>query len=64
MDEFLSQHGLAIAYFMGGLVSGGIGGSLLTLRVTRTNRSGRDITDQSSARAGGDIVGGNKNTRG
>lgn len=47
---------------IGGFVAGAIGGSLVTLRVTRSNRvagSGR-VVDQSSSRVGGDQVGGNK----
>lgn len=48
--------------FLGGLVAGGIGGALLTLKFTknmRTNGSGTTV-DQSKANAGGDIVGRDK----
>lgn len=50
--------------FLGGLLSGGVAGSLLTLHFTRQNSASGNGTavDQSSARAGGDIVGGNKTT--
>jgi hypothetical protein len=60
--DFLSNHLSEILSFLGGLVSGGTAGSLITFRVTRQLRlsgSGR-ITYQSHARAGGDIVGGDK----
>ena len=42
----------------------GVGGSLLTLKLTHSNRaaSGSRIIDQSGAKAGGDNVGGNKIT--
>ncbi len=48
--------------FIGGLVAGGIGGALLTLKFTknqRTNGSGMTV-DQSRSKAGGDIVGRDK----
>lgn len=48
--------------FLGGLISGLVGGSLLTLQLTKTvraNNSGNAV-DQSNARAGGDIVGRDK----
>jgi len=48
--------------FIGGLVAGGIGGALLTLKLTkniRTQGSGNAV-DQSRAEAGGDIVGRDK----
>ena len=46
-------------------LAGLIGGSLLTLKFTNRNiaSGGSKITDQSSAKAGGDIVGGDKKTR-
>jgi len=55
--EYLSE----IVSFVAGL----IGGSLLTLKFTRKNTAahGSTITDQSNARADGDIVGGNKTTK-
>jgi hypothetical protein len=55
--EYLSE----IASFIVGL----IGGSLLTLKFTRKNTAseGSTITDQSNARADGDIVGGSKTTK-
>ncbi len=48
--------------FVGGLIAGGIGGALLTLKFTknqRTNGSGTTV-DQSKSTAGGDIVGRDK----
>ncbi|WP_417449554.1 hypothetical protein [Kordiimonas sp.] len=48
--------------FLGGLLSGGIGGALITLKLTKNMRvqgNGR-MVDQSKAQAGGDIVAGNK----
>jgi hypothetical protein len=47
---------------IGGFVAGAVGGSLVTLRVTRSNRlhgSGR-LVDQSRSKVGGDQIGGNK----
>jgi len=48
--------------FLGGLFAGAAGGALLTLQLTKTMRSDRhgNTTDQSGARAGGDIVGRDK----
>lgn len=45
--------------FIGGLAAGAIGGSLLTFQLTKNVRADRNgtATDQSGARAGGDIVG-------
>ena len=59
MIDFLTQHAEAIGTFIAGLIGGGVGGSLLTLRITGRNQvSGRgSIVDQSGSRAGGDIVG-------
>ena len=50
-----------LAYFAGGVLTG-VGGSWLTLRITRTNRvnGSGTATDQSGARAKGDIVGRDK----
>jgi hypothetical protein len=48
--------------FLGGLIAGGLGGALLTLKFTRSNRvigSGNAV-DQSRSSAGGDIVGRDK----
>lgn len=58
--NFIFNHISEIVSFIGGL----IGGSLLTIKITghRTGKRGT-VTDQSKARAGGDIVGGNKTTR-
>jgi hypothetical protein len=61
MGEFLLHHASEIWTFIAGLVAGGIGGSLITLRITRQRVSGRgSITDQSGSAAGGDIVGRDK----
>lgn len=48
--------------FVGGLITGALGGALLTLHITKNVRSGSHgtATDQSGARAGGDIVGRDK----
>ena len=48
--------------FFIGLVAGAIGGSLLTFHFTKSVRADRHgtATDQSRARAGGDIVGRDK----
>ncbi|MEO1190272.1 MAG: hypothetical protein AAFY02_00820 [Pseudomonadota bacterium] len=48
--------------FLGGLVAGGIGGALLTLKFTKNQRTtGTGTTvDQSKSNAGGDIVGRDK----
>lgn len=48
--------------FLSGLAAGAIGGSLLTLHFTKSVRADRHgtATDQSGARAGGDIVGRDK----
>ena len=64
MADFLAQHAAAIWSFLTGLISGGAAGSLITYRVTRTNRaSGRaSIVDQSGSTAGGDIVARDKST--
>src|SRR5580704_4086100 len=66
VGDFLAQHASHICTFLAGLVGGGAGGSLLTLRITRQNkvRGSGSIVDQNRARAGGDIVGGNKTVSG
>ncbi|WP_175422120.1 hypothetical protein [Agrobacterium tumefaciens] len=48
--------------FLGGLASGLVGGSLLTLQLTKTLRADRNgnSVDQSGAQARGDIVGRDK----
>jgi hypothetical protein len=48
--------------FVGGLITGGLGGALLTFKFTRTSTSsgGGNTVDQSRARAGGDIIGRDK----
>ncbi|WP_395449922.1 hypothetical protein ACHMW7_08990 [Aminobacter sp. UC22_36] len=48
--------------FLGGLLAGAIGGSLLTFHFTKNVRADRHgtATDQSGARAGGDIAGRDK----
>ena len=64
MGDFLANHASEIWSFLGGLVGGGIGGSLLTLRITsktRVSGSGTSV-DQRSASADGDIVGRDKTT--
>lgn len=48
--------------FLGGLIAGGIGGALLTLKFTKNQRTAGTGTtvDQSKSSAGGDIVGRDK----
>jgi hypothetical protein len=48
--------------FIAGVLTGGVGGALITLKLTKNMRaSGNGITtDQSKAKAGGDIVGRDK----
>jgi hypothetical protein len=60
MLDSIVQHMSEILSFLGGLVSG----SLLTFHFTRQNRvrGSGSVVDQSSSKAGGDIVGGNKTT--
>jgi hypothetical protein len=62
MGQFLSGHSSEILTFIGGLFTGGVGGSLLTLHIKREKRvSGRgSMADQGGASAGGDIVGRDK----
>jgi hypothetical protein len=64
--EFLSQHLSEILGLLAALVAGGVGGSLITLRITRQNRvSGSgSVADQAGASAGGDIVGRDKTVSG
>ena len=49
--------------FLSGLVSGGLGGALLTLKYKNSSKKASgsgSIADQSNAKAGGDIVGRDK----
>jgi hypothetical protein len=56
--QFLSAHLSEFLSFIAGMV----GGSLITLKVTRAHRADRhgSVVDQTRARAGGDIVGRDK----
>jgi len=60
MLDLLKEHVSEIASFIAGLA----GGSVLTLRFTRSQRAAGQaaISDQRRARAGGDIVGRDKVT--
>ncbi len=62
MGQFLSEHLSEILSFLGGLATGGVTGSLLTLQIKREKRVGGrgSMIDQSGALAGGDIVGRDK----
>jgi len=61
--QWILNHASEIGSFIGGLLAGGAGGSLITVKIFRRNAvSGGTITDQSRARAGGDIVGRDKRT--
>ena len=53
-----------LSNFLVGLITGGAAGALITFQVTKTLRSGTNGTsaDQSSATAGGDIIGRDKTT--
>jgi hypothetical protein len=66
VGDFLSQHASEIWTFLTGLAGGGAAGSLITLRFMRQNivRGSGTIVDQDRARAGGDIVGGDKTVSG
>lgn len=57
-----SQMGFDLWNFLGGLLTGTLGGALLTLKLTKNIHADRHgtATDQSRARAGGDIVGRDK----
>ena len=66
MTDFIGRHASEILALIVGIFGGGTAGSLITLRFARKNQAsghGRAV-DQSSSRAGGDIVGGNKTTAG
>lgn len=54
--------GFDLLNFLGGLLAGLVGGTLLTIHFTKNVRADRhgSATDQSHARAGGDIVGRDK----
>jgi hypothetical protein len=62
VGETLVRYASEIWSFVAGLVGGGVGGSLLTLRFNRQNRAvgGGSIVDQTNASAGGDIIGRDK----
>jgi hypothetical protein len=64
MAETFTRYASEIWSFVAGLISGGVGGSLLTLRFKRQNRASGlgSIVDQSNASAEGDIVGRDKTT--
>jgi hypothetical protein len=63
--DFILSHAHELGSFLGGLIVGAVGGSLITLRIARENRvrGSGSITDQSRARAEGDIVGRDKTVR-
>jgi uncharacterized protein YneF (UPF0154 family) len=57
MGNLVAQYGSQILSFLVGLA----GGSLITFSLTKKQVSGNgSIVDQTKAKAGGDIVGGNK----
>jgi hypothetical protein len=62
VSDFIALHSAEIWTFLTGLLGGGAAGSLITYRVTQTNRAsgGGTVSDQSGAKAGGDIVGRDK----
>jgi uncharacterized membrane protein len=59
--ELLTQYATELASFVAGL----FGGSLLTITYTshNNNKSNQSSVNQSGAKAGGDVVGGNKTTK-
>jgi hypothetical protein len=61
----LREYASEILSFLAGLAGGGSAGSLITLRLTKkTSASGHgSISDQSGARAGGDVIGRDKITK-
>jgi hypothetical protein len=64
MNDFFAAHASEIWSAIVGCVAGGTFGSLITIKVARSQQAkgnGRNV-DQSRAKAGGDIVGGNKST--
>jgi len=58
----LATHASEIWSAVGGAVVGALGGSLLTLKFTRSNTvsGGSHVLDQSGSKVRGDQVGGNK----
>jgi len=61
----LAAHASEIWSAIGGAVVGALGGSLITLKLTRSNTVGGHgrVLDQSGSKVGGDQVGGNKTHR-
>lgn len=59
MVDFVVQH---LWTLLGTFVGGGVAGSLITLRITKKKHisSGGNTTDQSGARAGRDMIGGDQ----
>ena len=58
--ELILEH---ILTFLTGIVTGGIGGALITVRVLKKTykiKGDGSVADQSNAQAGGDIVGRDK----
>ena len=63
MGEIFAHYASEIWSFVAGLAGGGTVGSLLTIRYMRKQvkaSGGATVTDQSGARAGGDMVGRDK----
>jgi hypothetical protein len=62
LGDIFVHHASEVWSFVGGLVAGAAGGSLLTIHFTRQRNTARDgsIVDQSNATAGGDVVGRDK----
>jgi hypothetical protein len=60
--QMILDHLSAIVSFVLGLAAGGTIGSILTLKISRVNNADR-IVNQNRAKAGGDIVGGDKTHR-
>ena len=58
--DFLSNNLHEILTFLAGVITGVVG-SLITIKVQKSNsaQNGSNVVDQSGARAGRDIVGGN-----
>ena len=63
MVDIFTKHFSEILAFVEGFFAGGITVSLVTLNFNRRNTvdGSGSVVDQSKSRAGGDIVGGNKN---
>lgn len=65
MAELLAENAGLIGTFVGGLITGGAAGWAITYKSMKAKiMVGGRVVDQSSARAGGDNVGGNKTTTG